>query len=121
MRPYLKFNNKPTYVDGLRFDSKKEAKRWGELLLLKRNREIFNLDRQVRIPLAVNNIRIGHYVADFVYSTVEGEKAYVKNTNGEIEFFEWTVVEDSKGMKTPLFKWKSKHFSAQYGFNILCS
>ncbi len=29
------------------------------------------------------------------------------------------VVEDVKGFKTPLYRWKKRHVEAQYGFRIL--
>ena len=40
-----------TTVDGITFDSKREAERWCELRLLERAGEIRNLRRQVVIPL----------------------------------------------------------------------
>lgn len=46
-----KFGAIPCEVDGIRFDSTKEARRWGELRLMERAGEIRNLRRQVPIPL----------------------------------------------------------------------
>ena len=46
-----KFNATPVTVDGIRFDSTKEARRWGELRLLERAGEIRALRRQVVLPL----------------------------------------------------------------------
>ncbi len=46
-----KFGAIPVTVDGIRFDSTKEARRWGELRLMERAGEIRNLQRQVKIPL----------------------------------------------------------------------
>ena len=51
--------------------------------------------------LEVNGTQIGQYVADFVYYE-----------NGQ------EVVEDVKGVRTPLYKWKRKHFAAHYGKEI---
>ena len=51
--------------------------------------------------MIVSGITIGHYVADFEY--LEGDVR---------------IVEDVKGMKTPLYRWKKKHFEAQYGLKI---
>jgi len=98
-----KFRNQKVTVDGLSFDSKKEARRWGELSLLQRAGQISNLSRQVRMPLRVNEVTIGHIVPDFSYSA-----------NGQI------VYEDVKSVATitPMFKWKAKHFLAQYGIPI---
>ena len=62
-----KFKNIRTRVDGILFDSKLEAKRWGELNLLVRAGRITELDRQTKFILEINNVRIGTYVADFTY------------------------------------------------------
>ncbi len=62
-----KFNNVPTIVDGVRFDSKKEARRWGELLAMHKAGRITALQRQVRIPIRLNGVVVCRYVADFVY------------------------------------------------------
>ncbi len=62
-----KYNNTPTVVDGVVFDSQGEAERWGELLLLKREGHITDLTRQDRFPLVVGGVKIADYVADFTY------------------------------------------------------
>jgi hypothetical protein len=94
-----KFLNVRTEIDGLKFDSKKEAARWLELELLQKAGKISNLKRQVPFELNVNGIKIGKLVLDFTYTE-----------NGK------TVYEDvkSKPTMTPIFKWKAKHFKAQY-------
>ena len=98
---FAKYGNKRTVVDGITFHSKREANRWQELRLLQRAGKIALLRRQVRFKLAVNGVVIGCYVADFTY--IE---------HGRL------VVEDSKGMRLDLYKWKAQHFAAQYGFAI---
>ena len=95
--PRSKFGNRWTEVDGIRFQSKLEAKRWGELNLLERAGTIRNLRRQERFPLTVRGVRIGHYVADSFY--FEGDQQ---------------VAEETKGFWTDLAKWKRKHFEAEY-------
>jgi hypothetical protein len=68
-----KYRNKPVIVDGLRFDSKREAARWQELKLLHRDRKITGLQRQVRVGLYVPHhetkepTRWCVWVADFTY------------------------------------------------------
>jgi len=42
-----KYRNRKTVVDGITFDSKREAARWQELKLLERAGEITELERQV--------------------------------------------------------------------------
>lgn len=44
-----KYHNKKTVVDGRTFDSKKEAERYDELLLLQRAGAITDLSRQVKM------------------------------------------------------------------------
>ena len=102
--PQSKYRNKPTVVDGIRFSSKAEAKRWDELRMLEKAGEIRDLTRQVAFPLHVEGSLIGRYVSDFRYYR-----------DGQM------VVEDVKGggaTQTPLFNWKAKHFRAQYGYDI---
>jgi hypothetical protein len=98
MRGSLKYRNKPTVIDGIRFDSKAEAKRYQELELLQRSRGIHDLKRQVTFALyGKNGSPICKYRGDFMYS--ENDKV---------------VVEDVKGMETPTFRLKQKLFNDNY-------
>ena len=99
-----KYNAQPTVVDGVRFASKAEARRWNELRLLERGRQIAELERQPKFALNYGDELIGYYVADFEYL--------------DFKHGEW-VVEDVKGVQTELFKWKARHFRAQYGREIV--
>lgn len=99
---YSKYKAKATVVDGKWFASKKEAKRYGELLLLEKAGIISNLKTQVRFPLNVNDEKVCTYIADFTYFE-----------NGQ------TVIEDTKGFKTPLYKIKKKLMWACYQFLIV--
>jgi hypothetical protein len=101
LRQSNKFHAVRTEVDGVRFDSAAEARRWSTLRLLERAGEIEHLRRQCQFPLYVMDWLIGHYVADFVFYR-DGKR----------------VVEDVKGKATELFNWKAKHFAAQYGQEI---
>lgn len=93
-----KYRNVPTIVDGIRFASKAEAKRWGELWLLARAGQITDLRRQPSYPLLSRTEQlIGFYIGDFFYKE--------NNT---------IVVEDCKGMETPLFKRSWKHVKADF-------
>jgi hypothetical protein len=104
-----KYNATKTVVDGITFASKAEGKRFAELRLLERAGEIKGLRCQEAFPLMAPNIflgspiTIGKYVTDFFY--------YDKNDE--------RVVEDVKGFKTPLYRWKKKHVEAQYGIKIV--
>lgn len=99
-----KYGAKKTTVDGIEFDSKAEAKRWGELRLMERAGQITNLERQVRYDLEVNGVRIGFYKADFRY--------WDKAANQQI-------VEDVKGMRTPVFAIKAKLMKALHRVDIV--
>jgi hypothetical protein len=102
-RTRSKYGNKKVTVDGIRFDSKKEAKRYGNLKLMQMAGEISDLSLQVRYPLVVNDILIGHYISDFVYHDV--------NLGHE-------VVEDVKGMKTAVYNLKRKLMKAIHNIDI---
>ncbi len=104
-----KYNSKKTVVDGQKFDSKKEARRYQELLLLEKAGEIQNLCRQVKFVLIPSQRdengkvieRECSYKADFKYE--EGMK---------------TVVEDVKGYRTKEYIIKRKLMLYQYGIRI---
>jgi hypothetical protein len=100
-----KYGNRKTELDGVTFDSAKEARRWSELNLLQRAGQIRDLRRQVRYPLKVEGKLICTLVADFAYEDAEGG----------------TVVEDTKSdftRKLPVWRIKSKLFSALHGFDV---
>ena len=111
MRPRRsKFGAIRTTVDGITFASKAEARRYSELKMLEKAGQVRNIRTQVPYKLNVSNfsiVTIGKYVADFVY-----EVPTVGAWGGPI-------VEDVKGFRTPLYRWKKKHFEAQYGIQIL--
>lgn len=92
-----KYRAKPTTVDGIRFASQKEARRYRELRLLECAGKISDLELQVKYAL----VDVIKYVADFRYKE-----------NGE------TVVEDVKGYKTPIYRRKAKLMKKQHGIEI---
>lgn len=101
----------PTTVDGIRFHSAKEARRYGELKLLEKAGKIHLLELQPEFELsAKRGGSLGVYRADFRYCECAGGSANC----GWIDL----VVEDVKGFKTPLYRWKKKHVEAQYGITI---
>lgn len=97
-----KFRNQPSEVDGIRFASKKEARRYGELRLLEKVGHIRDLRLQPRFPLKVNDKLICTYVADFEYRLKTGE----------------LIVEDAKGHRTREYITKAKLFEALHGFPV---
>ena len=99
-----KYNNTKIRVDGRLFDSKAEAARWQELQLLERAGEITELERQVEYELVPKQKgeRAVKYIADFRYKDHEGN----------------TVVEDTKGVKTPVYILKRKLMLRVHGIRI---
>ena len=81
LMPRSKMGNVPVEVDGRRFASKKEAKRYGELVLLEKAGKIFDLRCQVRHKLQVNELLICTYVSDFTY-TDEDSISHVEDVKG---------------------------------------
>lgn len=61
-----KYRNVRTAVDGINFDSKKEAERYRELTLLQQAGEILFLTLQPKFPLGGGSKKVS-YVADFMY------------------------------------------------------
>lgn len=105
----MKYGNRKTVVDGITFDSKKEATRYAELQLLQRAGEIFDLQRQVPFTLIPKQVRDGKtierpcvYKADFVYKDKAGNE----------------IVEDAKGVKTKEYIIKRKLMLWQFGLVI---
>lgn len=92
-----KYHAKKTVVDGIEFDSAKEAKRYAKLRDMAEAGEIQDLCLQVPFELLPSFERDGvkyrgmKYIADFVYYR-DGKR----------------VVEDCKGMKTAEYKLKKK-------------
>lgn len=105
-RSASKYGAKRVEQDGITFSSKREAARWKALQLLERAGAIRDLQRQVSYDLhADGGNLVGRYIADHVYreETPEGWEL---------------VIEDVKGMPTPLYDWKRRHMAAQYGIVI---
>ncbi|MDU4209175.1 MAG: DUF1064 domain-containing protein [Finegoldia magna] len=105
MRNYSKYKAKKTTVDGIKFDSKREANRYCELKLLEKAKEIRNLVLQPRFLLQdefFDKNEVKHkkieYVADFMYIDKCGK----------------TIVEDVKGVLTDVYKLKKKMFLKIY-------
>jgi hypothetical protein len=96
-----KYGAVKTEVDGIVFASKKEAKRYQELKLLRKAGKIAALELQPSFDLVVNGVKVGRYVADFRYAEQDLE-----------------VVEDAKGYKTDIYRLKKKMVEAQYGIEI---
>lgn len=89
-----KYNAKKTTIDGITFDSKAEAQRYAELKLLQSAGEIKSFELQPVFQLHAGI----KYKADF---------RVINNDGSE-------VIEDVKGLETPVFKLKLRLFKADY-------
>lgn len=101
-------------------DSLRECRRFAELKLLERAGEIRNLQQQVPFELLPKQELFGRklpavrYVADFVYD--EPITGQPRGTQG------WPrVVEDSKGMQTPIFRLKARLLKQIHGVELRLS
>ena len=115
-----KYHSEKVEILGMTFDSKREARRWFELTTLEKAGEIKNLRRQVKfelIPAQREPNTVGKrggvkpgkvierevsYYADFCYEDKDGQ----------------TVVEDTKGVRTPEYIIKRKLLLWLYGIRI---
>ena len=119
-----KYGNTKITVDGIQFDSKREAARYKELKLLERAGVISFLQRQTKFQLIPDQ----HAPSNAVYTKgprkgqrkpgklLEKECSYIADfcyiQNGE------TVVEDAKGYRTEVYSIKKKLMLERYGIQI---
>lgn len=96
-----KYGAKPTEVDGIKFASRAEAKRYGELKLLECAGRISDLKLHVEYPLVVNGEKVGKYTCDSEY--IE---------DGEL------VTEDVKGRAARDWPLRKRLFAALYGRKV---
>ena len=109
-----KYKNKKTVIDNITFASQKEGMRYLQLKDRERNGLIKDLKLQVHYEIQPNfklenkTIRKIEYIADFVY---------MEKLNGDIPAWK-EVIEDVKGIRTPLYKLKKKLFEYKYQTTI---
>ena len=97
MKKRHKYNAKGTYVDGLYFPSKAEARKYAELKLLQKVGKIRNLILQPSFPIVVNEVKICTYRADFQFDDAAGRH-----------------ITDVKGVKTQVYRLKKRLVEALY-------
>lgn len=103
-----KYRNNPCEVDGIKFDSEKEAKRYGELKLLRKIGEIGLLERQKSFLLIEANEteRKCEYVADFCYWDIKTGQQVVEDIKSEAT------------RKLPTYIMKRKLLKSKYNIEI---
>ena len=130
--PTSKYHSKKVTINGITYDSKKEARRHIMLLDMERNGEIQNLERQVKFVLipaqrepdiigSRGGVKKGKvierevaYVADFVYTERIATGLRPRNDSDD-----WVrVVEDTKGVRTKDYIIKRKLMLWVHGIRI---
>lgn len=102
---YSKYRNQKVEVDGIKFDSKREANRYYELKLYQRTKQISDLQLQVPFVL-IDKSKWGRaikYVADFTY--IQDGKLVVEDVKSPISI-------------TPVYKLKKRLLAERYGIEI---
>lgn len=118
-----KYRNQKVVINGEKFDSKREAAYYSELLLREKAGEVRNIHRQVSFHLCApivdammrqddppKIIYIAAYVADFTFEELTGDGT------GAVAWKHITV--DVKGARTPMFILKKKWLESQSGIQI---
>ncbi|TKB53290.1 DUF1064 domain-containing protein [Ferrimonas aestuarii] len=98
LRPKSKYGAKPTVVDGIRFDSKKEANYYLQLKARVKAGEVLTFLRQVPFHLPGKT----KYAVDFLEFHADGSVHFV----------------DVKGMITPTYKIKKRQVEELYPVTI---
>lgn len=115
-----KYGANKTVVDGIEFDSKKEARRWQELKIMESAGLISDMQRQVKfilIPAQREKDTIGKRGGVIKGKLIEREVAYIADFVYQNEYGE-RIVEDTKGMKTKEYIIKRKMMLWFYGIRI---
>ena len=111
---YRKYNNRKIIVDGIKFDSKKEAVRYKEVKMLEKAGIIHDVQRQVKYVLIPAQYEPTSSV--YVKGNNKGKPKKGKLIERECAYYadfvytenSKTVVEDTKGVKTPEYIIKRK-------------
>lgn len=95
-----KYRNQTCTVDGIHFNSRREADYYGQLKIEKRSRPalIKDFERQVSFELRCNDILICRHIVDFLITKLDGSYE----------------VREVKGFATDVWQIKRKLFEANY-------
>lgn len=96
-----KYNASRVAIDGVTFHSKKEGRRYKELLILQKAGVISDLVLQPKFPFVMGNKKMFTYIADFMYKC-QGKE----------------VIEDVKGVRTDVYRLKKKIIEQQFKVEI---
>jgi hypothetical protein len=108
-----KYRNEITVVDGIKFHSKAEARRWRELKLLEQAGQISHLRRQVRFArIRPDGEIIEIYICDFDYR----DSGLTGMRNGNKRHVE--DVKSEATAATPAYVRKKRWMHSEYGIVI---
>lgn len=104
---YRKYHNKKIVIDGIKFDSKLEAERYGQLKMMERAGVIRELELQPSFELLPSFKKNGKtwrktvYKADFRYILCEDDSYIIEDVKGST-----AVITDVFRLKQKLFEYK---------------
>lgn len=104
---YRKYHNTKTVADGIKFDSKLEAERYGQLKILERAGVIRELELQPSFDLLPSFRKNGKtwrktvYKADFRYILAKDDRIIIEDVKGST-----AVITDVFRLKQKLFEYK---------------
>lgn len=100
----MKYHNRKTVIDGIKFDSKKEANRYVELKLMEKAGVIHSLHLQPS------------FILQEAFTDYTGKKHRAIKYKADFEYIEndKLTVEDVKGFKTKEYRLKAKLFMFKY-------
>lgn len=101
-----KYGNEPVIVDGILFQSKKEAKYYGQCKMRKIAGNILKFEMQKTYDLVVNGVLICQYRADFILWNFDGTKTVID-------------VKSKATEELPVFKIKKALMLAIHGIEII--
>ncbi len=107
-----KYNAQPQVVDGVKFDSGREAKRWQELKLLERAGRISKLERQVTYILAPSVKILGEKRARPALR-LKIDFRYVEDGQ--------TIADDAKGYSDTAFRIRQHLMKSVHGIDVRLS
>lgn len=120
-----KYHSKKTEVDGILFDSKREAQRYQQLKLMEKAGVICDLKRQVKYELVPAQYIDGKcveravtYTSDFEYYALKPLRQKTVMAEPDAKTIGQHIVEDVKGMRTDVYKIKKKLMLYKYGIQL---
>lgn len=107
-----KFGARKTVVDGIKFDSGREAKRWAELQILQRAGRISKLERQVTYILAPS-VKIAGEKRARPALRLKADFRYIEDGQ--------TIVDDAKGYSDTAFRIRQHLMKSVHGIDVRLS